>query len=131
MPKTSGVTGYLHMGGSDLLHVIVQTSGEIVTYAGRVLVEDVDLGAARWITQRSVHALLAQVGVANDLATVALIGPNGGLTKFAQALNTDEGRNSDFLTTEAFVTKMDAKRAKDVLAALVKEYGVGQVQAAA
>jgi hypothetical protein len=130
--KTSGCTGYLHMGGTDILHVIVQTSGEIVTYAGRQLVEDVDLVAARWITQRSVVALASQAGVSADLASFALVGPNGGLTKFAQALNADDGgRNSNFLTTEAFVAKMDAKRAKDLLAAMYTEYAASTVAAAA
>lgn len=133
MPKTTGVTGYLNLGGSTLLHAIVVEDGpdtKIVTYAGRSLIDDVDFRVARWFNDRAVHAICAKTGVSYDLGTIQLMSPNGGLSDFTNALNADSGRDSRAFTTDAFAQKMDAKRAAKIIAGLITFYATAQTKAA-
>lgn len=117
--------------GSQLMAARIDADGCCYTAAGS-LMEDLP---TEFHTRASVNSVLAVTGARVDsLATIALVGPNGGSTEVARALRDATGRAASLsraYTLEEIVTKcVGADAAPALLALIAAEYET-EVEAAA
>lgn len=103
MAKNSAVWAYVELG-NDLVRVGVREDGAILTYASRSIVE-LETTDVAWMTYRSVSACAARAGVAQDLNSMALIGPNGGTTALAREIARTGARDGRIYTTAEICEK--------------------------
>lgn len=113
--------------GTQLMRAYVRDDGAVCTAAGS-LIEDLPTA---FHTRASVDALLGVTGARVDsLASIALVGPNGGTTEVARALRDATGRSASLsraYTLEEIIAKCGDKIDVSVVLAFYEQ----EVEAAA
>lgn len=123
------VWGYVE-NGDQLVRARVDADGSIRTARG-ALMEDIPAGA--WMTRRAVDAILGESDVRTSHSTIALVGPNGGKTDAARAIEAGmlaNPRNARVYTLDEIVHKCAGDKADTLMAAIAAFYE-GEVEAAA
>lgn len=116
--------GYIELG-TTLVRAYVRDDGAVCTAAGSVIDDDV-IGAL-WKTRRSIDQIIGELGVHTSTSTIALVGPNGGMTDIARAISNAPARNAGVYTLEELLAKCGEKLDVSVVEAF---YGA-EVEAAA